>query len=133
MKRVVVASALLAVCTQGPGAGLACGKMRGGVMSAVSYAELLLLAASHAKQDIARAIVATAEIAVIPFDAQFAVDATGCFEIPTPDDISLADRSSLYLATCESLPLLTGNPRLTELDVGIEFELVQTMVNLSGE
>ncbi|QDS91426.1 hypothetical protein FF011L_01560 [Roseimaritima multifibrata] len=122
MKRVVDASAVLAVCKQEEGAVEARRKMRGGLISAVNLSEVYYKAASFDKQAIANAIVQTAELQVISFDQQQASIAADLAARTKGAGVSFADRACLALGLSENLSILTGDHLWIELRLEIQLD-----------
>jgi ribonuclease VapC len=117
---VVDASTVLAVCKQEPGAATVRQTIRGGLISAVNYSEVLYKAASLSKRPIAEAIVRTAEIKIIEFDQKQAGVAADLFAKCVGKGVSFADRACLALALLENRSVVSADRRWSELGLPIE-------------
>jgi ribonuclease VapC len=60
---------------------------------------------------------------VAPFDADQAVEVGGLEPALRGRGISLGDRACLMLARARGLPVLTGDRKWAELDLGVEVRL----------
>jgi PIN domain nuclease of toxin-antitoxin system len=130
VKRVIDASAVLAVCNQEPGGIEARSKMRGGLISTVNLSEVFQKSLKLNKLPLARAIVQTAGLRIVPFEESHAlVSAELAFKMPRKKDVSFADRACLALGIVESLPILTGDRVWSELGLDAQIELFRPELN----
>ena len=120
MRSVIDASAVLAVCNQEVGSGEARSKMRYGLISTVNLSEVFQKSMERGKLPLAQAIVRTAGLEVVEFNEQLALTTAELASQTHRRGISFADRACLALGKVEQKPVLTGDRKWLELDVGIE-------------
>lgn len=123
MKKVVDASVVLAVCHQEEGSDQAREAIRHGVISTVNLSEVYEKAIKFGRLPIADAIVQTAALDIIEFNELHALEAAKFAEQARKKGISFADRACLALGMCTSLPVVTGDRKWLEIDLGIKVEL----------
>lgn len=123
---VLDASAVLALLFDEPGAEFVAGHIPNSLISAANYAEILAKAVDR-KQSLAATIaqVGRLQLSHWPFDAEQAATSAALRESTRAKGLSLADRACLSLALTRSLPVLTGDRRWKELDIGITVELIR--------
>lgn len=97
--------------------------MRGGLISAVNFSEVLYKAEFFDKRAIANAIIQTAELQIIPFDKHQAAIAANIALTAKGKGISMADRACLALGVVHKLRVLTGDHRWGELGLELQFDL----------
>lgn len=129
MRRVIDASAVLAVCKQEEGMIEARRKMRNGIISAVNLSEVFTVSLRHNKRAMADAIVQTAELTIVAFDERSASLAASLEDVTRHMGISFADRACLALGISEQKPVLTGDHRWADLNLGVELDFFRTRVN----
>ena len=120
MRNVVDASAVLAVCNQELGSNEARSKMRHGLISTVNLSEVFQKSIERGKLPLALAIVRTAGIQVIEFNEDLALKTAELAVVTRKKGISFADRACLALGKTQQMPVLTGDRRWLELDIGVE-------------
>jgi ribonuclease VapC len=121
---VLDASALLAVLLGEPGAETVIARRHGAVMSAVNYSEVVARTTELCGSlEEAKRRVDRQEIAVIPLDQTMAAVAAALRAATRDFGVSLADRCCLALALTKNVPVLTGDRKWREFDVGVAVEL----------
>ena len=129
MKRVVDASAVLAVCKQEAGMEEARRRMRGGLISAVNLSEVYCSATKVNRRTLADAIVQTAELQIVPFDKVLASLAAELEASTRGKGISFADRACIALGLHQQVPVLTSDHRWSELGLSLELDFFRTKSN----
>lgn len=129
MKNVVDASAVLAVCNQEPGMVEARLKMRGGLISAVNLHEVFYKSLERNKLELAKAIVQTAGLRIVPFDEQQALVAAKIAIATVRKNVSLADRACLSLGMSQGLPILTGERKWGDLGLDVTIDVFRPESN----
>ncbi len=64
-------------------------------------------------------------VTVVPFDRQLAVQTGRLRKYTRRSGLSLGDRACLALALRESLPAMTADRAWTDVDVGVQIELIR--------
>ncbi|MEZ6098434.1 MAG: type II toxin-antitoxin system VapC family toxin [Pirellulaceae bacterium] len=123
MKSVVDASAVLAVCHKEAGADKARDRMRHGLISTVNLSEVLQKSMERQKLDIAKAIIHTANLQIVDFNAIHALHAAELATMTRKMGISFADRACLALGMVEELPIVTGDRRWLDLPIDAKIEV----------
>lgn len=123
---VLDASAVLALLFREPGADVVRDVLRGGMISAVNWAEVLQVTIRKGGNiDGLRTDLERRGLLFAPFDESDA-DATAELYPATRElQISLADRACLVLARRLGLPVLTGDRVWADLNVGVEVRLIR--------
>ncbi len=122
MRRVIDASVVLAVCQNEVGMEEARLRMRFGLISAVNASEVYQKSQSRDKLSLARAIMTTAAIEVVPFTNVVALIAAEIHPLVKGRDISFADRACLASGMAEGLPILTGEHAWMNLPIEVDVE-----------
>ncbi|WP_174284933.1 type II toxin-antitoxin system VapC family toxin [Sphingomonas bacterium] len=126
MTVVLDASALLAVLLEEPGSDLVIDVMRGSALSALNASECIARAVDRGfAASSVMTLFRQAEIAVVPFDMGQAVLAADLRPKTRHAGASLGDRACLALALTRLQPVITGDRRLAELDLGIDIRLIR--------
>lgn len=127
MSVVLDASAVLAVLLEEAGTDAVEPHIPGGIVSAVSLAEVAgRLADRGLEEEEARAAIADLALVVVPFDEAQAL-AAGMLRPPTRHlGLSLGDRACLALALERGLPALTADRRWSGANVGVEVRLIRS-------
>jgi PIN domain nuclease of toxin-antitoxin system len=120
---VVDASALLVVCFQEPGAAEARSMMRGGLMSSVNLVEFYKKSLVHNKLQVAKAIVQTLRLEIVPFKESLTLDTAELCSQTAGRKMSLADCVCISLAMSEGLSALTGGHAWKKLGLQCKIEL----------
>jgi len=118
---VLDASAVLALILKEPGGAQVVDYLQGGRVSAVNYAEILhALGRSGIEIEIARNLVASLRIEVVPLTADIAAGAARLGTAGFPYGLSLGDRACLATAGEFGVPVVTADRVLGDLDVGVD-------------
>lgn len=127
MRHVIDASVVLAVCQNEPGMEEARHRMRFGLISAVNASEVYQKSLACDRLSLARAIMATAGIEVVPFTNDVALIAAEIHPLVKGRDISFADRACLALGMAEHLTILTGDHAWIHLPIDAAVETFRQM------
>jgi PIN domain nuclease of toxin-antitoxin system len=121
------ASALLAFVFMEPGHEQVEPQLRGAVISAVNWSEVLSRFArdGHPAAD-AAATLAPLAIRVVPFDEEAAQRAADLIPATRALGLSLGDRACLALAQAHGLPALTADHAWSRLQVGVDVRVIRT-------
>jgi ribonuclease VapC len=121
---VLDASAVLALVFTEPGANSVAARFPFCMISAVNYAEVLAKSVDRGRNlaDIV-AQVSRLQLSVWPFDAEQATTAASLRIATRNHDVSLADRCCLALAHTRNVPVLTGDRKWRDFDLGVVVEL----------
>ena len=104
-------------------------KMRYGLISAVNLSEVYASAIRYNRRSIAEAIIATAELKIVPFDEQLAA-ITATLEAPTKKQgVSFADRACIALGMAEKKPVLTADHKWGELGLDVSLDFFRPKLN----
>ena len=126
--RSLDSSAIIAVIRNEPGAALVTRHLRGSLLSAVNYAEVVgTLARRGTHPAHVRTVVTSLALAIVELDAELAFR-IGELEASTrPAGLSLGDRACLALAEHRKVPALTADRAWSEVgrQLGIEVELIR--------
>jgi PIN domain nuclease of toxin-antitoxin system len=126
MSVVIDASALLAVLLQENGSDTVVPLMRGAHMSALNASECFArVVDKEVPAHHAMSMLKKFEINIAAFDLSDAVAVADLRSKTKSVGASLGDRACLHLAARLGLPLLTGDRRLAELDLGIDIRLIR--------
>ena len=118
------ASALLALLFREPGTDSVRDVLRGSVMSAVNWAEVLQVTIRKGGDiEGLRDDLEQRGLSFAPFDEDDADATAELYPLTRDRQLSLPDRACLALAQRLRLPALTGDRVWAELDVGIEVRL----------
>ena len=124
---VLDSSALLALAQAEIGAPIVASAVaEGAAMSTVNLSETYaVLAKAGASLDRAQVLIAALELTIFPFDEDFAMR-TAALRVPTMHaGLSLGDRACLALARSLGVRALTGDKQWTNVDVGVELQLIR--------
>ncbi len=125
-RRVLDASAILAVLFAEVGADAAHRHLADGCVSAVNYAEVLTRAAERAGSlELAKRQVDRYRLAVIPFDADHAAVAASLRPLTRSHGLSLGDRACLALGLALGLAVLTADRVWAELELDLAVEVIR--------
>jgi ribonuclease VapC len=126
--RSLDSSAVIAVIRGEPGADRVTRHLKGGLLSAVNYAEVVGVLLRHGgTSEDTRAVLAELPIRLVPLDEELAFR-TGALEPATRRaGLSIGDRACLALAQRHGVPALTGDRMWLEVtrELGIEVELIR--------
>ncbi len=126
MSVVIDASALLAVLLQENGGDAVIPLMRGAHMSALNASECFARVVDKGvPAQRAMMMLDQFEINVAAFDLADAIAVADLRPKTKAVGASLGDRACLHLAATLGLPLLTGDRRLAELDLGIDIRMIR--------
>ncbi|MGE3979227.1 MAG: type II toxin-antitoxin system VapC family toxin, partial [Nitrospira sp.] len=120
VKAVIDASAMLAFVNREPGCDVVRGYLRGSVMSAVNYAEVLqkLVERSY-EQTMLNDVISNLRIEIVPFDRMLAEQVARLYPV-AHKGVSLADRACMSLGLAGKLPIVTDDYEWEELGLGME-------------
>jgi ribonuclease VapC len=127
VKRAAIdASAFLAYLGRETGGELVGEYLRGSLMSAVNYSEVLqktlgMGAPVERVQAAARAF----QLAIVPFDAEAARGTAELAARTAGRGVSLADRACLALGMANQLPIITADRAWRDLELGVEIVLIR--------
>jgi PIN domain nuclease of toxin-antitoxin system len=125
-KVVLDASALLAYLRSERGADRIAASIGDAIISAVNHAEVVSkLILRGASLPVVQKALGYLDLDVVDFDRDLA-EASGELIMQTKSlGLSLGDRACLALAARESLPVLTTDRAWSDLDIGVEVQLVR--------
>jgi PIN domain nuclease of toxin-antitoxin system len=123
---ILDASALLAVAQSEPGAEVVTPRLKSAAISTVNWTEVIENSIERGiDPDDVRRETAEAGIMIVPFDPAQAEDAAE-LRLPTRRlGLSLADRACLALAKSVGAPALTTDRAWSDVDVGVDVELIR--------
>jgi PIN domain nuclease of toxin-antitoxin system len=124
--RSLDASAVIAVVLNEPGAALVTRHLRGSLLSAVNYAEVVgSLARRGSKPARVRTVVGALALTVTDLDAELAFRIGELEAMTRGTGLSLGDRACLALAERRNIPVLTADRAWPEVgkQLGIQVEL----------
>jgi ribonuclease VapC len=121
---VLDASAVLALVFAETGADAVAARFPHCLLSAVNYSEVLTKSVDRGR-NLADTIaqVGRLQISIWPLDAELAAIAASLRVATRDHDVSLADRCCLALGLSQNLPVLTGDRKWRNFDVGVAIEL----------
>lgn len=126
MKIVLDASAVLAVLQAEKGQEVVLPHLRGGIISAVNYSEILKKAAENGgDMDRTRLFLEAFTLQIIPFDQRQAVEAARLWPVARRFGWSLADRACLALGQSQSAQVLTADTRMSHAELSVEVQLIR--------
>ena len=119
-------SALITMIQNAPGGSLVGARLRGSVVSTISWAELT----EHMQEqglEVAgfRRSVETLGLEIQPFTAADADRAVELWRPPPAHQLSLSDRACLALADRLKIPVLTADETWRDLELGIEIRMLR--------
>lgn len=120
MKWVLDASAVLAVLQAERGQEEVLPHLRGGVISAVNYAEILKKSAEHGSPvERTCQVLDPFTLLVVPFDREQALVSASFWPAARQHGLSFADRACLALAQTRAAGILTADTPMSQAQVGI--------------
>jgi PIN domain nuclease of toxin-antitoxin system len=123
---VLDASALLALILKEPGQERVAGAIASSSMSAVNLGEVLTRLQRNQVDIVDTAArLQRMPIQFVAFDAHEALAASLLWPLTRGRGLSFGDRACLALARRLRAPVLTGDRAWTELDLGVEIELIR--------
>ena len=126
MSVVFDSSALLAIAWAEDGAAVAARATGGAIMSAVNATEVITrLIDRGASREQARERLESYGLAIRPFDESLAVEAGFLRAATRQYGLSLGDRACLALALRERIPVVTADRTWSQLDLGIDIQVIR--------
>ena len=126
MSVVFDSSALLAITWAEDGAAVAARATGGAIMSAVNATEVITrLIDRGASREQARERLESYGLAIRPFDESLAVEAGFLRTATRQYGLSLGDRACLALALRERIPVVTADRAWSQLDLGIDIQVIR--------
>ena len=126
-KIVLDASALLAYIHSEPGAERVAAVLEEAVISAVNLAEAITkLVLTTGSTDRTLRLIAEAEVDVVDFDQRLAQETGALAAITRNRGLSLGDRACLALARREQAAAMTADHAWSNLDIGVEVQLIRS-------
>lgn len=126
MSVVFDSSALLAINWAEDGAAVAARATGGAIMSAVNATEVITrLIDRGASREQAREQLESYGLAIRPFDESLAVEAGFLRPATRQYGLSLGDRACLALALRERIPVVTADRAWSQLDLGIDIQVIR--------
>lgn len=123
---VLDASAILAVVHRENGFEKVVPHLDGGLISAVNYAEVLKKAVERGTELLtARQLLQNFALVVVPFDNLQAVETARLWPHVRSLGLSFADRACLALGILHSLPVLTADTRIREVELPVKVKLIR--------
>ncbi len=126
MTIVLDASALLAIIFEERGGEIALDAAARGTTSTVNFSEALAKASDkNFDPREVRVQLLRAGLTLVPFSDKQALLAASLRPATRKERLSFADRACLALATDLDLPVLTGDRVWSELDVGLDIQMIR--------
>jgi ribonuclease VapC len=123
---VLDASAILAVLHMERGHDEVMPFLRGGLVSAVNYSEVLKKVIERGGAlPRARAILASFALVIVPFDERLAARTAELWPAGKPLGLSLADRACLALGMERGLAVLTAESKWAKADLPVVVKLIR--------
>ena len=123
---VLDASAVLAFLLDEEGAAAAAERVRGGVLSAVNYSEVVARALEwRVPLEVVTFELGRLPLAVVPYDEGLATLTATLKEPTRTHGLSFADRACLALGLDRRLPVVTADRQWRTLDIGVEVILIR--------
>lgn len=123
---VLDASALLAVMNSEPGADIVRASLVGALMSAVNYSEVMKKTIERSVAvDKLHALIKTASIDIIPFDALLAEASAELYPATKAHGMSFADRACLALGIQRKLLVLTAERKMRIKSLPVTVKLIR--------
>lgn len=123
---VLDASALLAVLHGERGFERVTPHLRGGLVSAVNYSEVLKKMVERGSDVVrTRMHLAAFNLQIVAFDELQAVKAAEIWPECRACGLSAADRACLTLGMMRQLPVVTADLRMLDADVDVEIEMIR--------
>jgi len=121
MKVVLDASAVLAVLQEERGQEVVLPHLRGGIISAVNYSEVLKKSAENGGDiDRTRQFLEAFVLVVVPFDDRRALETARLWSIGRGQGLSFADRACLALALSQSATILTTDGPMSKAELPVK-------------
>lgn len=126
MSVILDTSAVLALLFDEPGHERVAPVIDEASISAVNLAEIVtkLIDLGYGDEDAERVVEAFLP-SVMPFDVPLAIAAGAMRRGTRQHGLSLGDRACLALALSEAAPVLTADRAWTDLDIGVEVDLIR--------
>jgi PIN domain nuclease of toxin-antitoxin system len=119
--KVIDASAILAILRAEKGAEVVQSYLRGALVSAVNYAEVMEQSLKRegglAK---ARGLLSSYQVTLVPFDTEQAETVARLKYQIASTEISIADRACLALGLTRGVPVVTGDHLWADEDIGVK-------------
>ena len=126
MPAVVDASAVLALVLQEPGSNAVEPYVGTGLLSVVNYSEVVArLCDRGASAELIQTQIDVLQMTLVGFDQETAFNAGLLREMTKHAGLSFADRACLATAARLGVPAVTADQAWSELDIGIEIELIR--------
>lgn len=123
---VLDASALLAVLHAEKGFEKVMPHLRGGLVSAVNYSEVLNKAVERGLElTPTRSQLAKFNLNIVPFDEAHAIRAAEIWPECKPFGLSAADRACVSLGLIRDLTVITADMRMKDVDLGAKVLLIR--------
>lgn len=123
---VLDASALLALLNKEPGYEQVHEILPSAIMSAVNYAEVIMVLIRLGISEIEATKITIALIRkIIPFDQTQAVETAVFREKTKKLGLSLGDRACLSLAKLRQVPVITADKGWAKLDIGVKVQILR--------
>jgi PIN domain nuclease of toxin-antitoxin system len=125
-KAVLDASAILAVLHGETGFESVIPHLRGGLVSAVNFSEVLKKTVENGS-DLSRTQLhlASFNLTIVPFDESHAVQAAELWPASQPYGLSMADRACISLGKLYGSIIVTADQDMSDINVGVEFEVIR--------
>jgi ribonuclease VapC len=123
---VLDASAILAVLLGERGHEVVVPQIKGSLISAVNYSEVLKKATERGSTLLpTRLYLENLTMVVVPFDERQAVQAAELWPASREHGLSFADRACLALGMARGVPVVTADRRLAETGLSVEVQLIR--------
>jgi ribonuclease VapC len=123
---VLDASAVLAVMLGERGHAGVVPHIKGSVISAVNYSEVLKKATERGSAMLpTRLYLENLSMIVVPFDEAQATQAAELWPMTRDHGLSFADRACLSLGMTRAIPVITADKRLAETELPVEVQLIR--------
>jgi ribonuclease VapC len=123
---VLDASAVLAVLQRERGHAEVLPHLKGGVISAVNYSEVLKKVIENGGELVkTRLILASFTLVIVPFDESMAAKAGELWQVGKPLGLSFADRACLALGLARNAKVFTADTRLAGADLPVKVKVIR--------
>lgn len=123
---VLDASAILAVLQRERGHALVMPHLKGGVISAVNYSEVLKkIIENGGELAKTRLILASFTLVIVPFDESQAAQSAELWPVAKPLGWSFADRACIALGLARKTQVLTADTRLADADLPVKVKVIR--------
>lgn len=135
MSRAVLdASALLAVLHGERGFEVAMPYLRGGLISAVNFAEVLKKAVERGSDlQRTRLHLGHFHLTIVPFDEAHAVCTADIWPQCKPYGLSAADRACLALGLLQQARVITADQRMQDTDLEVDILMIRDVAERAGK